>query len=82
MQDLKLDFVVANKLGTTIGHEVENLENDIKDELILSSHISPKDRLDELVAFQGWMDYVRQVRRNPYIIRAQVITQNYICLSG
>jgi hypothetical protein len=38
-----------------------------------------KERLDELKAFQDWMDWASAAPRDPAIVRAQVITQNYVC---
>lgn len=69
----------ANKLGSTIENEVASLTNEKKKELISSDHVTPQNRIGELVAFQGWMDFANKIRDNPYITRAQVITQNYIC---
>jgi hypothetical protein len=50
----------------------------LKEILKISSVIPIKNRLDELIAFQGWMDASLKVN-NPNITRARVITQNYIC---
>lgn len=79
IHDLKLDMVQANRLGSVIENEVRSLTPEQKQQLILSSHVSPQNRIDELLGFQGWMDFVNKTRGNPYLIRAQVITQNYIC---
>jgi len=79
INDLKLNLPEANNISTTISNEVRSLSTDMKKKLVASSPISPKDRLEELVAFQGWMDYAHNIGNNPFITRAQVITQNYIC---
>ena len=79
IHDLKLDLRHANSLGTTVENEVRALTDQQKQELINSNPVSPQNRLDELVAFQGWMDFARNVRSNPHVTRAHVITQNYIC---
>jgi len=79
INDLNLDLQEANKISTVIFNEVSTLSTDTRKELILSSPILPKDRIDELLAFQGWMDFASSIKRNPFITRAQVITQNYIC---
>jgi len=79
VNDLKLNLPEANNFSTTISNEVRNLPADTKSKLLASSPISPKDRLEELLAFQRWMDYAHNIRNNPFITRAQVITQNYIC---
>jgi len=79
INELKLDLTQANKLGSTIESEIQSLPLEEKRVLTELSHVTPQNRLDELVAFQGWMDYAHRVRGNPYVTRAQVITQNYIC---
>src|SRR5438132_13606195 len=40
--------------------------------------ISPQARLDELIAFQAFMDWASTVRSNPEVTRAQVAVQLYI----
>lgn len=69
----------SQSLASTIEKEVSRLSLSEKDEIRNSSPISVNIRLDELVAFQGWMDFANTQRRNPVIVRAQVIAQNYIC---
>lgn len=45
-----------------------------------SSPVPIRDRLSELEAFQGWMDWARTVRKHSrYLTRAQVLSQNYFC---
>jgi hypothetical protein len=63
---------------------VRFLSADAKADILAVSPIRPSDRLQELQAFQGWMDIVREsLRPHPYVVRAQVITQttfrSYIC---
>jgi hypothetical protein len=79
IKDLKLDFIQTNKLGSTIETEIHSLSLEKNRALIDLSCVTPQNRLDELVAFQGWMDFAHRIRGNPYVTRAQVITQNYIC---
>lgn len=79
IKELKLDLMQANKLGSTIESEIHSLPLENKRALIELSRVTPQNRFDELVAFQGWMDYANKIRGNPYVTRAQVITQNYIC---
>jgi hypothetical protein len=76
--ELKLDAAQSNRFATTISQDLESLSADAKAALKNSSIIPAKDRLDELVAFQGWMDTSLQVK-HPSVARARVITQNYIC---
>lgn len=79
IHDLKLDLMQVNKLGTVIENEVRSITPEQKQQLILSSHVLPQNRVDELLGFQGWMDVANKIRGNPFVTRAQVITQNYIC---
>jgi hypothetical protein len=79
IKELKLDLMQANKLGSTIESEIHSLPLENKRALMELSFVTPQNRLDELVAFQRWMDYAHKVRGIPHVRRAQVITQNYIC---
>jgi len=77
--EVKLSPGIAAKLATTISSDVRFLSEDQKDRIKSASSIPLKDRLLELQAFQGWMDQASQVRNNPFVTRAQVLCQNYIC---
>jgi hypothetical protein len=79
LSEIKLTSEVAAKLATTIAADVRFLSPDQKSEIKAASPIPLGDRLAELQAFQGWMDRARAVRNDPFITRAQVLTQNYIC---
>src|SRR5690606_10835480 len=43
--------------------------------------VAPELRVQELIAFQGWMDLVGSITPAPVLTRAQVLTQNYICFA-
>jgi hypothetical protein len=77
--DLKISSPDSNELATAIATEVRQLSDDVRREIKDASPISLKDRIDELIAFQRWMDIVQNSPTHPSIVRAQVITQNYIC---
>jgi hypothetical protein len=77
--EVKLTPKMAAKLATTIADDIRFLSIDQKDEIKEASPVSLADRLDELQAFQGWMDQASTVHNNPFITRTQVISQNYIC---
>ncbi len=78
--DLNIGPPGSNRLATTIAAEVADLPDDIKVQIRESSPIPRKIRMEELVAFQAFMDTVhRDSRPHPSIIRAQVIYQNYVC---
>jgi len=78
---VKLREDETSKVASLIATEIARIPFNSKEEIILSisNPISIQDRLNELVAFQGWMDIAHTSRRNPYITRAQVIVQNYVC---
>jgi hypothetical protein len=79
VHDLKISEDESRRLATNISSEVRFLPKTAKDGVAAASPISVADRLQELHAFQGWMDTVHQSPQSPYVIRAQVLTQNYIC---
>lgn len=74
---LKPDLVA--KLATAIAADVRFLTPEQKIEIRAASPVPLADRLAELQAFQGWMDQAHTVRNNPFVTRAQVLSQNYIC---
>lgn len=77
--EVKLTPEMALKLATTIVSDVSFLSLEQKAEIKAASPVPLADRLAELQAFQGWMDQAHTIRNNPYINRAQVLSQSYIC---
>lgn len=77
--DVKPTPEMAAKLATTIAADVRFLSPEQKNEIRAASPVSLKDRLAELQAFQGRMDQAHTVRNNPFVTRAQVVSQSYIC---
>ncbi len=77
--EVRLPPESAAKIATTIAAEVRFLEQSVKDELRQASPVPLGDRLGELQAFQGWMELAGSITGNPYVTRAQVLCQNYIC---
>ena len=77
--EVKLTPEMAQKLATTIAADVRFLSFEQKAEIRVASPVPVQDRLAELKAFQGWMDQASTVRSNPFVTRAQVLSQNYIC---
>jgi hypothetical protein len=70
--ELKLDAEQSNRFATAVSQNLENLSPELKEALKSSSVIPIKDRLEELIAFQGWMDASLKMN-NPSIARARVI---------
>ncbi len=77
--ELKLTPEVAAKLATNIAAEVRFLSSEQKTEIRVASPVPLEDRLAELHAVQCWMDQASVVQNNPFITRAQVLSQSYIC---
>src|SRR5713101_3556353 len=69
----------SRKLATKIASDVRFLSPDVKAEIAAASPVALRDRLQELRAFQTWMDMVANSNTSPFVVRAQVLTQNYIC---
>jgi len=77
--DLQIDVLASHTLATTIAAQVAQLPTTDKQRVIQATPVLPSERLDELKAFQAWMDTVSAMRWGPAVTRAQVITQNYMC---
>lgn len=77
--DLKIGPPESNCLASSISSEVSALTATTIDEIRGQSPVSFSDRLDELTAFQAFMDIAHTVPNSPALTRAQVITQNYVC---
>ena len=71
----------AESLGvaTLIAAEIAQLPLPDRERVVAASPVTLQARLDELRAFQGWMDLSRDAESNPVIARARVLAQNYIC---
>ncbi|MDR3486607.1 MAG: hypothetical protein P4M05_17095 [Bradyrhizobium sp.] len=79
VSEIKISENNSRKLATKIASDVRFLPRDVKAEIAAASPVGLRDRLEELRAFQGWMETVANSSTSPFVVRAQVITQNYIC---
>lgn len=79
VSEVKISEADSKRLATKIASDVRFLARDAKEEIAAASPVVIRDRLLELNAFQGWMDNVSKLPPSPFLVRAQVITQNYIC---
>ena len=77
--DIKILPKFTNTLATTITSEITVLSDESKRSITASSPIDIAKRKEELIAFQGWMDFARVVQNIPFVTRAQIITEIYIC---
>lgn len=76
---IERDF--TNKIASLMHEEIVSIPKDKREELfwLLSDPIPVENRMEELRAFQGWMDIANNLLKNPCVTRAQIIVQNYIC---
>jgi hypothetical protein len=74
----RLDPDEARKVATTIAAEVRFLDAEARSEVLAASPVPLSARIDELMAFQRWMELASGVA-DPAVTRAQVIVQNYVC---
>lgn len=78
--DLNIGPPENNQLATTITAEVGALSVDAKHRVREASQIPLATRVDELIGFQGWMDFVAGLEKpHPTVVRAQVAYLNYVC---
>jgi hypothetical protein len=77
--EVRLSSQETSKVATLVASEVRFLPSSAKERIAASSPIPISARLDELRAFQSWMDWASQAKGRPEVTRAQVITQNYVC---
>ena len=76
--EVKLSDDVAGKLATSIAADVRFLSPADKTSIKGASPVLLNDRLAELSAYEGWLNYSRGIQ-NPFVGRARVVTQMYIC---
>ena len=69
----------ATKVATLVAADVRFLPINAKTEIREATPVAVEARLDELRAFQAWMDTASNARGSPQVTRAQVIVQNYVC---
>lgn len=79
VSEVKISDGHDRTVATRIASEVRLLPFDVKREIADASPVSLSDRLEELKAFQGWMDLAANANSSPFVVRAQVVIQNYIC---
>src|SRR5262245_34549928 len=77
--DLSIDASASNHLATSIAQECAALPADAVTEIRAQDIVGIDIRLEELVAFQAFMDLAGSIPAHPALTRAQVITQNYLC---
>ena len=66
-------------LASTLARETRSIAGPLRAQLTSDHGVAIEDRLDELRAFQGFMDLAHSLPTDPRLARAQVIAQNYVC---
>src|SRR5579859_4443653 len=79
-EELNILSPESHALASTISREVQALSLEARDRVRQASLIPLGARLEELIAFQRWMDLVHESKPHPAVTRAQVITELYLCL--
>ena len=69
----------SNHLASQIANEIRSLPKETLDTIAAADPVGAHARLEELKGFQMFMDIVGSADPHPAVVRAQVITQNYIC---
>lgn len=77
--DLGVSVEASNALATSISSDVRVLSALARASLVSATPVPLKQRVDELVAFQAFMDTSASMKLTPPLTRAQVIVQNYVC---
>ncbi len=66
------------QLATTVHSEFLGLSEVSVNQLRLEVPVPPERYVEELQAFQAWMDVAHSNRSNPVVVRAQVMTELYV----
>ena len=69
----------SDRLASTIAADVGALSGGAKQRVTEASFIPLATRIEELRAFDEWMHLVNTSNPQPVVVRAQVITEIYIC---
>lgn len=74
---LDLPLSAQGRIASAVFAEVAALGEEMHNRLRVELAIPPEIYLEEMTAFQGWMDLANANQKNPFIVRAQVVTQLY-----
>jgi hypothetical protein len=77
--EVKIALPESDVLASTIAREVQGLSFEAKERVRDASLIPLGARIEELRAFQEWMDLTHRSKPHPAVVRAQVITELYVC---
>ena len=79
LKDVGLTADEALKVATLVASDIHSLSAEAKAKIKTASPVQISARIDELLAFQAWMDLAHSHPKHPTNVRAQDIVQNYIC---
>jgi hypothetical protein len=77
--DLRIEVDASNYPATTVANECAALPIEALTEIRAQDVVGLYARLEELTAFQSFMDLAHSIPSHPSVVGAQVITQNYVC---
>lgn len=77
--DLGITSEASDHIASSIAQECAMLPLEALANINTQDIVGFKNRLDELVAFQAFMDLTGSSQDQPAIVRARVVTQNYMC---
>jgi len=78
LRDVRVPAGSEDHLASVLADESHSLSDDFVHGLLSEPGVPLTSRLEELKAFQGWMDVASTVA-SPVVTRAQVLTQLYFC---
>jgi hypothetical protein len=73
-----LPVPVWDHLATTVYGEIAGIDEAAAKQLRASMLLPPERYIEELTAFQSWMDLAHAGAANPVVVRAQVMTELYV----
>ena len=77
--ELRIVTPESERVASSVARELTELAHEDLEALVADDLVPARERLDELKAFQSWMDVARDASEHPHVVRAQVITLNYVC---
>ena len=77
--DIRVSVEASQSLASAIVDDVAALPIEARASLRSGGPIGLRERLDELVAFQAFVDFASPISNAPALTRAHVIVQNYVC---
>ncbi|MBM4035114.1 MAG: hypothetical protein FJ291_25505 [Planctomycetes bacterium] len=77
--DVGVPIEASNALATATDADVRILPREVRDAVVASTPVALRHRLDELRAYEAFMETTRSLEKRPDVTRARVIVQSYIC---